>query len=143
MCGKGMKLGLVVDRAGVPVGVQTAAADTAEVAMAEPVLASIPSGVEVPWDVPVVADRGYDSDPLRDQLAADGYRLLAPHRRNRTRPARNDGRRMRRYRRRYVVERTIGWLHSYRRVLVRQEWWPHLHMGFVHLACAFIALARL
>jgi transposase len=138
-----MKVEVVVDRGGVPVGAVTASADTAEVHLAEPVLASIPEGVGVPWDVPVVADRGYDSDPLRDRLAADGYRLLAPHRRNRRRPSRNDGRRMRRYRRRYLVERTDAWLHSYRRVIVRYEWWSHLYHGFVHLACAFIALGRL
>jgi transposase len=40
--------------------------------------------------------------------------LPAPHRKNRKRPGRNDGRRMRRYK----VERTFGWLHSYRRLLV-------------------------
>ena len=64
-----MKLELVVDRGGVPVGVVTAAADTAEVDLAEPALASIPAGVDLPPDVPVVADRAYDSDPLRDRLA--------------------------------------------------------------------------
>jgi transposase len=138
-----MKLALVVERTGVPLGVETAAANVPEVHLAEPVLATIPSGVSIPWDVPVVADRGYDSDPLRDDLAADGYRLLAPHRKNRTRPSANDGRRMRRYRRRYVVERTIGWLHSYRRVLVRHEWWEFLYHGFVQLACTLIALTRL
>ncbi len=142
MCGKGMKLAVVVDRAGVPVGVVTAPANVPEAHLAVPALASIPEGVFVPWDVPVLADRAYDSDPLRDELADDGYVLLAPHRRNRTRPARNDGRRMRRYRRRYVVERTFGWLHSFRRVVVRQEWWSHLHMGFVHIACALIALGQ-
>jgi transposase len=138
-----MKLVAVVDRHGTPVGVVTAPANVHEARLAVPALASIPAGVLVPWDVPVLADRAYDSDPLRDELADDGYRLLAPHRHNRTRPSRNDGRRMRRYRRRYVVEHAFGWLHSYRRVMVRQEWWSHLHMGFVHIACTLIALGRL
>jgi IS5 family transposase len=138
-----MKLEVVVERSGVPVGVVTDAADTAEAKLAAPALATIPEGVAVGWGVPVVADRGYDSDPLRDRLWADGYRLLAPHRRNRKRPRRNDGRRMRRYRRRFLVERTNAWLHSYRRVVVRYEWWSFLYHGFVHLACAFIALGRL
>lgn len=70
----------------------------------------------MPPDVPVLADRAHDSDPLRQELAEDGYRLLAPHRRNWVRPPTDDGRRTRRYRRRYVVERTFGWLHSFRRV---------------------------
>jgi len=137
-----MKLEAVVERGGVPIGVEVAAADVAEVHLAVPALTSIP-GVHVPWDVPVLADRAYDSDPLRAELAAGGYRLLAPHRRNRTRPPTNDGRRMRRYRRRWVAERTFGWLHSYRRVLTRHEWYSYIHTGFVHLACALIALRRL
>lgn len=143
MCGKGMKLELVVDRRGTPLGAVTAAADVAEVHLARPALEAVPAGVSVPWDVPVVADRAYDSDPLRAELASDGYRLLAPHRRNRTRPPTNDGRRMRRYRRRHVAERTFGWLHSFRRVMVRQEWYSFIHTGFVDLACALIALRRL
>jgi len=141
MRGKGMKLSVVVERSGVPVGVVTAPANVHEAHLAEPALGSIP-GLFVPWGAPVLADRAYDSDPLRDRLEDDGHRLLAPHRRNRTRPPRNDGRRMRRYRRRYIVERTFGWLHSYRRVMVRHEWWSHLHMGFVYIACTLIALRR-
>jgi transposase len=137
-----MKLAMVVERNGIPVGVEAASADVHEVHLARPALESVPASIEVPWDVPVLADRAYDSDPLREALAADGYRLLAPHRRNRTRPPTNDGRRMRRYRRRYVVERTFGWLHSYRRVVVRHEWYSFIHQGFIHLACALIALRR-
>lgn len=143
MCGKGMKLELVVERGGVPVGVATAAAGAAETALAGPALASIPAAVRVPPGVPVLADKGYDSDKLRDELAARGFRLLAPHRKSRVSPGRNDGRRMRRRKRRWVVERTNAWLHAFRRVVVRHEWYSGLHRGFVHLACAFIALGRL
>jgi transposase len=90
----------------------------------------------------VVADRGFDSDALRDDLAEAGFRLLAPHRKNRTRPSRNDGRRMRRYKQRYVVERTFGWLHSFRRLLVRHEYYAFLYDGFLYLACALLAISR-
>lgn len=138
-----MKIGMAVDRGGVPVGVLTDAANVGEADLGGRVLSHIPPEVDVPDDVPVVADRGYDSDALRDELAADGFRLLAPHRKNRTRPSRNDGRRMRRYRRRYVVERTFGWLHSYRRLVVRHEYYAFVYDGFLHLACALIAVSRL
>jgi transposase len=138
-----MKLEVVSDRTGMPIGVQAAAANVPEVGLAEPALDTIPAGVDLPPDVPVVADRAYDSDPLRDRLAARGFHLLAPHRRNRKRPGRNDGRRMRRYRRRYIIERTNAWFHSFRRVITRYEWWSYLYFGFVHLACAFIVLRRL
>ena len=50
---------------------------------------------------------------------------------------------MRRYRRRWKIERTFAWLHIYRRVITRYERKVELFDGFVHLACAFIALNRL
>jgi transposase len=137
-----MKVGMAVERNGIPVGVLTDAADVGEPALGERVLTTLPPEVDVPADVPVVADRGFDSDGLRDDLAALGFRLPAPHRKNRKRPSRNDGRRMRRYRRRYIVERTFGWLHSYRRLLVRHEYYAHLFDGFLHLACALIAVGK-
>lgn len=136
-----MKVGMAVERHGVPVGVLTDAADAGEPDLGGRVMARVPAEL-TGTDVPVVADRGFDSDALRDDLAAVGYRLLAPHRKGRKRPGRNDGRRMRRYRRRYVVERTFGWLHSYRRLLVRHEYYAFIYDGFLHLACALIAISR-
>jgi hypothetical protein len=55
----------------------------------------------------------------------------------------DDGRRRWRCRRRCIVERTIGWLHGDRRVLVRHECWGFLYRGFVQLACTLIALTLL
>jgi len=137
-----VKVGLAVERHGVPVGVLTDAANVGEPDLGERVLGGIPPEVELLDDVPVVADRGFDSDDLRDDLAEQGFDLLAPHRKNRKRPSRNDGRKMRRYKRRYVVERTFGWLHSYRRLLVRHEYYPFIYDGFLHLACALIAIGQ-
>ena len=137
-----MKLGMAVERHGVPVGVLTDAASAGEPDLGGRVLGHIPPEVGLPDDVPVVADRGFDSDALRDELAESGFRLLAPHRKNRTRPPRNDGRRMRRYKRRYVAERTFAWLHSYRRLIVRHEFYSFIYDGFLHLACALIAVGR-
>jgi IS5 family transposase len=138
-----VKVEVATDATGIPLGVATDAANVPETVLAEAALADIPAVARVPVDVPVVADRGYDSDPLREGLAARGYVLVAPHRRGRRRPPTADGRRLRRYRRRYVVERTFAWLHSYRRAVTRFERRVDLHDGFVHLACAFIALNRL
>ena len=132
---------MAVERHGVPVGVLTDAADVGEADLGGRVMARVPAEL-TGTDVPVVADRGFDSDTLRDDLAAAGYRLLAPHRKNRKRPSRNDGRRMRRYRRRYIVDRTFGWLHSYRRLPVRHEYYAFLYDGFLHLARALIAISE-
>jgi len=106
-------------------------------------LADVPPAVEVPWGVPVLADKAYDSDTLREQLDLDGFRLLARHRKNRTKPPVNDGRRLRRLKRRWVVERSFAWLKSFRRVHTRYEVLCHLYDGFVALACALIAVSRL
>ena len=138
-----MKLGVVVDRNGVPLAAGTDAANVPETVLGPAVLAGIPDAVPVPWLVPVLADRGHDSDPLREALAADGFRLIAPHRRGRVRPPTNDGRRLRRYKRRYVVERTFSWLQSFRRVATRYEVKVDLYDAFVAMACAFVALNKL
>ena len=137
-----MKIGMAVERHGVPVGVLPDAASAGEPDLGARALGQMPPEVEAPGDVPVVADRGFDSDALREELAAEGLRLLAPHRKNRKRPGRNDGRRMRRYKRRYIIERTFGWLHWFRRLLVRHEYYSHLYDGFLHLACALIAISK-
>jgi transposase len=138
-----VKVAIVIDRTGIPIGVATDAASVPETAIGPAAVASIPVGVRLRWGLPLVADRGYDSDPLREHLAGRGFVLVAPHRRNRKRPRTSDGRRLGRYRRRWLVERTFAWLHSYRRVVTRFEKDVGRYDGFVHLACAFVALNRL
>ena len=124
-------------------GVFTDAANVAETHMAPVVLATIPKNILLPSGVPLIGDRGYDSDPLRETLWELGFDLLAPHRKNRIKPSVNDGRKMRRYSHRYIVERTNSWLHSFRRVVTRFERSIGSYDGFVSLACAFIALNKL
>jgi len=53
---------------------------------------------------PVIADKGHDCDDLRDELEAEGLVPVIPHRKGRVRPSGTDGRRLRRYRRCWVVE---------------------------------------
>jgi transposase len=93
--------------------------------------------------IPVLADRAYDCDWLRQHLAALGLILVAAHRSNRVKASSNDGRTLRRLSRRWKVERTLAWLHSYRRVVTRYEKAIHRYEGFANLACAFIALGNL
>lgn len=128
---------------GIPVAAGTDAANVSDVVLGPTVLAGVPVTLDCHPATPVLADRGFDSDPLRDELEARGYRPIIPHRSNRVRPGRNDGRGMRRYRRRYQVERAFAWVQSFRRVATRYERYPHLYDGFVALACAFIALGKL
>jgi IS5 family transposase len=58
---------------------------------------------------PVIADKGYDCDDMRDELEAEGLVPVIPPRKGRVGLSRIDGRRLRRYRRRWVG-RTHDWL---------------------------------
>jgi len=86
----------------------------------------------------LIGDRAYDSDPLDEKLAAQGILLIAPHKSNRQKPKTQDGRELRRYRRRWKVERLFAWLQNYRRVLVRYDRFLENYLAFVHLACIVI-----
>lgn len=77
------------------------------------------------------------------RLAERGVELICPHRVNRSKPKLQDGRKLRRYRRRWKIERTFAWLQNYRRLVVRYERKPELFQAFVHVACILITLKRL
>ena len=53
-------------------------------------------------------DRAADSGPLRERLAECGIELVCPHRRGRVRTATQDGKELKRYRKRLKSERTIA-----------------------------------
>jgi hypothetical protein len=72
--------------------VHTASASPHEVTLVE---ATVDETVTVGLPERLVGDRAYDSDPLDEKLAADGIELIAPHKRNRVRPATQDGRALR------------------------------------------------
>lgn len=93
--------------------------------------------------VRLILDRGYDSDPLREELLAADILMICPHRRNRKAPQFNDGRHLRRYRKRWKVERTIAWLGNYRRLTVRYDRRLESYRAFFQIACALITLRRL
>ena len=146
--GKGTKCMVVVDGKGLPLGVSIASASPAEVTLVHPTLATIAvprNGPGRPRSKPnrLIGDKAYDSEGLRDELAQRTIELIAPHRRNRVRPARQDGRPLRRYKRRWIVERTFAWYGAFRRLVVRYERSPRLCLAFFHLASALIVMRRL
>jgi hypothetical protein len=61
-------------------------------------------------DLPLrlIGDRAYDADPLDAELAKLGVEMIAPHRRVRKKPKTQDGRPMRRYMRRWKIERLFA-----------------------------------
>ena len=108
--GKGTKWMVLVDGQGLPLGVRLESASPAEVTLAEATLAEVrvprPQGRPRQKPERVIADRGYDSDPLRQRLKKRGIDLIAPYRKNNRERRYEDGRKLRRYVRRWIVERT-------------------------------------
>ena len=88
----------------------------------------------------LIGDKAYDSDPLNEELADLGIEMIAPHKRNRKKPKTQDGRKLRRYKRRWKVERFFAWIQNYRRIVVRYEYHLDNFLGFIHLACIRILL---
>ena len=90
----------------------------------------------------LIGDKAYDSDPLDAKLAEEyGIELIAPNRRNRSKS--QDGHQLRRYRRRWKVERLFAWLHNFRRLVTRWEYHVDNFPGFVHLGCIKLLLGCL
>ena len=146
--GKGTKCMVVVDGEGVPLGATIHSASPAEVTLLEDTLKTIRvprSGRGRPRSKParLIADKAYDSDPLRHRLKQRGIELIVPHRANRKRPATQDGRSLRRYKRRWKVERSFAWMHNYRRLVVRWEQRASMYLAFIHVACVLITLRAL
>jgi transposase len=131
----------VADGAGLPLAVSIASASPHEVTLAEATLDAcfapdLPEGL--------IGDKAYDSDALDARLRTErGMALIAPHRANRARPATQDGRPLRRYRRRWIVERLHAWLQNFRRLVTRYEYHADNFLGFVQLACIIILLRHL
>jgi len=127
----------VANSAGAPIAIYIDSASPGEITLVENVLESCFSQ-EKP--ARLIGDKAYDSDPLDAQLAKQGMELIAPHKINRVREKTQDGRALRRYRRRWKIERLFAWLHNYRRLVTRYEYKAENFLGFVHLACLMIIL---
>lgn len=138
--GKGVKIMVLVDARGLPVAVDTASATPHESKLVQGLFDFMLTSVTPDR---VIGDRAYDSDALDDQLACEGSDLIAPHRKNRRKEnVTQDGRSLRRYKRRWTVERTISWFQNYRRLCIRWEKSAKLFQGFLHLSCSIILLKQ-
>ncbi len=130
----------LVDGHGIPLAIDLHSASPSEVTLIEPLLTKRVLNRRLHR---LVYDRAADSDPLRQRLQKRRIDLICPHRANRRRPPTQDGRKLRRYRRRWPVERSIGWLQNFRRLVVRYEYHAHLFLGFIQAACMLIAVRKL
>ena len=133
---------VLVERQGIPLGITIAAASPAEVTFVD---ATLRTSVTPHHRKPkhLLGDRAYDSDPLRESLAARGIVLTSPYRDNNLHRRYEDGRRLRSYRHRWIIERTSAWFGAFRRLLIRHERSTRMFLAFFQLAAALIALRRL
>lgn len=130
----------IADHHGLPVAVCVTSASPHEVTLVEETLDA--SFLD---DAPdkLIGDKAYDSDPLDGRLLEErGVELIAPHKENRRKPPTQDGRPLRRYRRRWKVERLFAWLHNYRRLVVRYEVYALNFLTFMQLGCLMILLRQ-
>jgi transposase len=78
----------------------------------------------------VLADRAYDSDPHRKQLVERGIDPVIAKRNTEHGSGLGECR--------WVVERTISWLHQFRRLRVRYERRADIHLAFLTIGCIVI-----
>jgi len=135
--GKGTKLMAVADGFGLPLAVYTESASPHEVKLVERTLTERFTD-ERPQRI--IGDKAYDSDPLDKELKKLDIELISPHKANRKRAKTQDGRKLRRYKRRWKIERLFAWLGNFRRIIVRYEYHSDNYLGFVLLGCMLILL---
>lgn len=130
---------VLIETEGIPLSLDTASASPHEVTLIEPLL---DNRVLRRKPKRLIYDLAADSDPLRTRLQRRGIDLICPHRSNRTKAPTQDGRKLRRFKKRWKVERTISWLQDFRRLVTRYEFYAHLFHGFAQLACLIITLRQ-
>jgi transposase len=131
----GSKHHLLVDAAGMPLAVALTGGARNDVTQLLPLvdgITSVAGKVGRPRQRPdrIVADRGCDHDSYRRELWRRGVKPVIARR------GTKHGSGLRRWG--WVVELTFVWLHNYRRLRIRWECNPAVHMAFLTLACALI-----
>ena len=137
--GLATKIMAITDARGLPISAGIAGGEKCEARLATKAVEACFSPTA---PVKLVDDKAYDSDPLDAELAERNVEMIAPNRRSRVRRT-QDGRPLRRYRRRWIVERFFAWLKRERRIALRWEFRALLFKGFLQLGCLEILLRQL
>ena len=137
---KGSKHHLVTDANGIPLSVILTGANRHDVTQLLPLVDSIPPiagkiGRPIRRPDSLLGDRGYDSEPHRQQLRNRGIVPLLAKRWT------ENGSGLGIYR--WVVERTHSWLHQNRRLRIRYEKRDDIHQAFLTIGCIKICWNRL
>lgn len=118
------KVHALVDGAGAPLVLSLSPGNEADISHANNLLEEMPSGK-------VVADKGYDSDPLRNWLKGRGVTTCIPPRSNRIHPVSFS---RVSYRKRHLVENFFEKIKTFRRVATRYDKLAETFFGWVLLA---------
>jgi len=95
------------------------------------------------WPERMTGDSAYDSNPLDRKLWREyRIRMIAPNRPNRCNQT-QDGRELRRCCRRWKIERLFAWLHNFRRLITRWEFYSANFLVMIQLGCLIILLRNL
>ena len=126
---------MICEAQGIPLAVHLTAANVNDVTQLKPLVEAIPPvpgrrGRPRQRPRQVQGDRGYDSQPLRRWLRSLGIRPLLAKR------GTEHGSGLGKHR--WVVERTLSWLHQFRRLRVRYERRADIHQAFLSIACSLI-----
>jgi len=136
--GKGSKLVVVGSSKSVPLAQTIDSASPSATKLIEPTLDKLKGKPRR-----VVMDKEFDSDKFRDKIAARGIDPIIPYRHWAVERRYDDGRKMRRYKKRWVIERLFAWLGNFRHLVVRYERKSMMFQAFVHVAFMLIALRQL
>jgi transposase len=138
--GKGTKIMGITDAGGLPLAVDATSASPHEVTLVDTTLDAC-FLEELPAQL--IGDKAYDSDKLDKRLTEErGVAMIAPHKENRRKASTQDGRALRRYKRRWKVERLFAWLQNFRRLVVRYEYHLENFLAMIQLGCIVILLRR-
>jgi IS5 family transposase len=131
---------LIVDAQGIPLAVILSAANRHDITQLDALVDAIPHiqgnrGRPLHKPQIIQGDRGYRSKPHRQRLRERGItpvlaKVGSPHGSGLGKT-------------RWQVERSIAWLHSFRRLKIRYKRYAHVHEAFLSLACALICWTRL
>ena len=130
----------ITDAGGLPLAIDATSASPHEVTLVDSTLDAC-FLEELPAQL--IGDKAYDSDKLDNRLAEErGIAMIAPHRANRLKAPTQDGRAVRRYKRRWKIERLWAWLQNFRRLVVRYEYHLENFLAMIQLGCIVILLRR-
>jgi transposase len=136
---------VLADGAGTALGIHLEKATPSEVKLVEATLDNVKVRVgkrKRGKPQRLIGDRGYDSNPVRALLVKRGIEPIIPARSNNRVATHQDGRKLRRYKRRWIIERSNSWLQTFRRLVVRYERSEKIFAALVHMACALITLKK-